>query len=161
DDAFNTAIMVRMTMSIDHSAYWSCRSMLIIQLERRFCYFRTDEWIDYDQSGVAFDDAHIGQIETSDLIDAFDNFEETIGHVELRNSPETWIDCVWRCFVEEGIGGEVPHSAPRILDVHKGQGADKSTLGIVEILFVREGEVRERCSVHFFCPRGRTFAHLG
>lgn len=61
------------------------------------------ERVDDDDAAGGFDDRHVGERETADLIDAVGDFEEAVDLVELRLPPQTGIDGGGRLLREERV----------------------------------------------------------
>jgi hypothetical protein len=67
-------------------------AMLPVEFQARAGAFDRGQRVDHDHAGLALDQGHVGEIETSDLIDAVADLEQAVVHVELRLPPEAWID---------------------------------------------------------------------
>ncbi|MNR13200.1 hypothetical protein D3C85_1295950 [compost metagenome] len=81
DDAFDAAIMVDMTVVVDHRQHRLFRAMRVVEIECGTRGFGGHQGVDDDESGLAFDDGHVGQVDAADLIEALRDLVQTVRHV--------------------------------------------------------------------------------
>src|SRR5262249_37468996 len=106
----HTAVVVNMTMAIDHCYDWLPRAMLEIKLDPDLGGLRRNERIDHDNTFLAFDDCHVRKVLIAHLVDAVGNLEQTTDIDQLRLPPKAWVNCIRRLFsfFDEGILLRIP-----------------------------------------------------
>ena len=101
--------MIHVAVGVDHCHDRLARPVLIIQVKSGLRGFLADQRIDQDKSGVAFDNRHVRQIEAAYLIDAIDNDEQPVEHIELSHAVQAGIDGVGRRLsLEKFVCRQVP-----------------------------------------------------
>ena len=121
-----------------------------IQLQRGGRGLGGDQRIDHDDSGVAFDEADVRQVEAADLIDALDHFVEALLGAQLALPPQAGMHRRRRVAADECVGVVVPHHATvGGLDDAWALSGNESPVGVVEV-----GGVVERQIVPMVAVRG-------
>jgi len=113
--------------------------MLVIEFEPGAGGLGADQGVNQDQTAVALDDRHVGQVHAANLVDAFAHLEQAGDVVQLRHAPQAGVDAGRRSVaVEEVVGHAVPHHlALGVLDA-AGEGLDQTAPGIREAGLVLE-----------------------
>ena len=139
DDAFDTAIVVGVTVGVDHRLHGFLGTVFVVKVEAGFGHFGCNQRVDNDQPIVRFDNGHVGEVETTNLIDLVGHFEQTVIQVQFCNAPQAGVHRVRRFAFDEVIGGQVPRCLTfGILDGHRHQRFDKAFFGVLKVLFIRK-----------------------
>ena len=115
-----------------------------VQRERRGRGLGGDQGIDHDDSGVAFDEADVRQVEAADLIDALDHLVEALLGAQPALPPQAGVYRCRRVTVQEPVNVVVPHhSSVGGLDDAGLERADESPVRVVEVRGVVERQVTQ------------------
>ncbi len=119
-----------------------------IQLQRGGRGLGGDQRIDHDDSGVAFDEADVRQVEATDLIDAVDHFVEALLGAQLALAPQAGMHRRRRVAGDERVGVVVPHHATvGRLDDARFERGNESPVGVVEVGGVVERQIGQLVAV--------------
>ncbi len=122
---------------------------------------RRDERIDHDHPGIAFDQGHIRQVQTANLVDPRGDLEQSLYRAQLRLPPQTRVHGGRAVFVQEGVPVAVPHHVSgRVLHHPRLERGDEAAPGIVEVLIVTERKSAHGTLILRF-DRSRNLAHTG
>ena len=145
--------MIDVTMRIDHGHHGLLRTMFVVELKCSLRDFSADQWINHDETAVAFDEGHVRQIEAAQLINALRHFVQTVGHVDTRLSPQAGVHGVGRgLFAQEFIALQRPRSATvGAQDGLVAKRFDQATLGVVKRLRVTHRQVGELRAIGGAC----------
>ncbi|MNI50257.1 hypothetical protein D3C73_1049080 [compost metagenome] len=76
DHTTNTAVMVDVTVGVDHCDHGFLRPMLIVKVECGLGSFRRNQRVKDGDAFLALDDGHVRQVVVAHLIDAIGDFEQ-------------------------------------------------------------------------------------
>ncbi|OQC72180.1 MAG: hypothetical protein BWX45_01013 [Deltaproteobacteria bacterium ADurb.Bin002] len=114
--------------------------------------FPAGERINHDPAGFAFDQRHVAEIKAAQLIDAVRNFEKSDPGIELRVTPQAWVDRRRRIALDKMKGGKVHQDrSVRRADLPMGL-CDQAALGVLKVLVLAEVELLRHSLV---CRYGR------
>ncbi len=140
--AEHTTEMVHMAVGVDDCDNRAVAAVRSIKRERGGRGLGADQRVDDDDPGVTFDEADVGQVESTDLIDPLDNFVEALLGAQLALPPQAGVYCVRRIAVQERVNIVVPHhSSVGRLDDAGFQRPDEAPIGVVEVRGVGEGQI--------------------
>ncbi len=77
-DAEDAAEMVCVAVGIDDCGDGPISAVFAVERQRRGGGFGRDQRVDHDDAGIALDEADVRQVETANLIDAFDHLVEAL-----------------------------------------------------------------------------------
>ena len=134
------APVIGVGVGVDHRCHRLAPAMLEVEFKPGTCTLSRGEGVDHDDTGVAFDQGHVGDVEAAYLIDARTDLEQAVVHVELRLPPQAWIDGGWRSVRgEKAVRLERPdHATLRIRDGCIGKCVDEAAACVLVILTVLE-----------------------
>src|SRR5215468_5619949 len=131
-------------MGVDDGDDGSSRTMLVVKVQRGLRGFHREKSIDHDQSGIAFQNGHVGKVDAPNLINPLDDLEQPVLMVELRLPPEAGIDRVgWRSFEERIIFLAPDHMPVRSGHKSVGQRSNEAARGILKVVLFVKRELRE------------------
>ena len=121
--------------------------------QRRGGALATGQRIHDDPSGLAFDQRHVSDVETAQLVDSVGYLEQTDLGIEDGVTPQTRIDG-WRClaFDELEVIEIDQHITICVEDLALGP-CDESTLGVFEVLLVFKVELLRKFFIDLQCSR--------
>src|SRR5438552_15810183 len=130
--------MVDVAMGEYDGRYRFVAQMLARKRQRRGRALATGQRIDDDPPGLAFDQRHVSDVETAQLVDSVGYLEQTDLSIEDGVTPQTWVDG-WRSLALDEL--EVIE-----IDQHIAIGVEhfslgprnESTLGVFKVLLVLE-----------------------
>src|SRR5882762_8502423 len=115
---------------------------------------RCSECVDDDETGRTLNDRHVRLRETANLINAVGDLEQSVGGVELRLAPKTWVYRRRRLVHEKRIAiwivrvgcccDESPHRVLEVLPIAKRQPRLDGPAGGCNIRFRELGLLRLR-----------------
>jgi hypothetical protein len=118
--------------------------MLIVQVQRGLGRFHREKGVDHDQSGIAFQNGHVGKVDAPNLINPLDDLEQAVLMVELRLPPEAGIDRVGRRSFEERIIFLAPdHTPVRFGHKRVGQRSNEAAGSVLKVVLFVKRELRE------------------
>lgn len=142
DDAANTAEVVAVGMRNDDGDDGPLAKLLIDEFKRGTCRFLDRQWIDHDPTCIALDEGYVREIEAANLIDARNNLEQAVLHVEQSLTLQGWVDAVELHPLKQEVPVvHVPgHIAFIIHDLTERRGSDEAALGFLKVPLVSEGQ---------------------
>src|SRR5690606_31459582 len=108
-DTLDATEMIDVTVGVDHPGYRTVTAMRPIQRQTRRSGLRGDQRIDDDHAGIALDERHVRQVETTHLVDAVTDLEQTLPRAESRLPPQARIHRRRAVAFEECVRIAVPH----------------------------------------------------
>ncbi|MCY1228838.1 hypothetical protein D9M72_411800 [compost metagenome] len=157
--------MVGVAMAVDHGPHWPFRTVTQVEVKRGTRRFAAGKGVDDDQSRIALDDRHVGQIKAAHLIDALGDLEQSVDQVQSRLPPQ----CRMRCrrghwLVKEGIVFKAPDQ-PAVLVTHFGirHRANESAPGVGLVAMILVWQPLQRLSIgrHRGCGCGTGWHRYG
>ncbi len=97
--------VVHVAVGINDGAH---RSVTAVQGQRGRRRLGADQRVDDDDTGVAFDEADVGQVQSAHLVDALDHLVKALLGAELRLTPQAGMHRRRGILVEEGVGIVIP-----------------------------------------------------
>src|SRR5256885_11542806 len=139
---------------------YDCRYRLVAQMlarkrQRRGRALATGQRIHDDPPGLAFDQRHVSDIETAQLVDSVGYLEQTDLSIEDGVTPQTWVDG-WRSLALDEL--EVIEIAQHIaigVESFSLAPGKKATLGLFTFLRHLRVRLTSSCSVSRNCRRTR------
>ena len=104
----NPTEVINMTMGKNHAGDIDWAKMLLGKVHGNAAGFQCGQGIHNNPTVVTFDQGHIGEIKTTQLIKALFNFKESANAVEFCLAPEAWINGVWGITFYKIIGCSIP-----------------------------------------------------
>ena len=136
--------MVHMAVCINHRHHRPLWPVLVIQGQRRSGHLGRRERVNDDQSGVTFQNGHVGQIHAANLVNTVTDLEQAGDHIEAGMSPQTGVHTVGRLLMsQETIGLQVPdRAAVGAQNTFGRQGCDQSPTRIVKRTVIVQGQMQ-------------------
>ena len=146
-DAQHAAEMVHVAVGVDHRDDGPVAAVRAVQLQRRGRHLGGDQRVDDDQTGVALDEADVGEVQAADLVDARHHLVETLLGGQHALPPQAGMHRWRRVAGDERVRVVIPHHPPvGGFDDAGRQRRDESPVGVGEI-----GGVVERQRVILVC----------
>jgi hypothetical protein len=141
DDTLDPAEMVGVAVAVDYGHDRLVRTMLQVQRQACSCRLGAGQRIDDDQAMVAFDDRHVGKVESAYLIDSIADLEQAVMKIEACLAPETRIRGLRRFLrLQKAVVGQAPHEAAELVaNVRIRQRCDKAALRLFFVDSVFDG----------------------
>jgi len=131
--------VVQVGVGVDDGGDGPVAPMPPVERDSRGCDLPGDQRVDDDDPVVAFDQRHVGHLETADLVDPVGHLIQAVLGGELGLPPQTGVNRVRAVAVQESPGVHVPdRPAVGRPDDHRLQRADETTVSIGEISTVAE-----------------------
>ncbi|MNI27713.1 hypothetical protein D3C73_814620 [compost metagenome] len=135
-------IMVNVAVAVDHGQHRALALFLVDEGQGCLGGVWRNEGVEDDPALVALDEGDVGEIETTDLIDAVGDLVQAVLHGKLGVAPQTGVDGIGGCLVQAYVGLvllQIPDNvALVILDGQGVRFGDEAPLGIGEVLLVVE-----------------------
>jgi len=135
------AEMINVRVCVNHRGNRFARAILEVQLKARSGGFNRQQRVEHDQPVVALNNGHVGQIQATNLINAFSDLEQTSNGIELAYTPQARVDGT-RCagLVEECVLAWIPDGLAICIADDTFIALDQTTLCHVEIATVGKGQ---------------------
>jgi hypothetical protein len=141
----HAAEMIEMAVGVDDRDHGPVTAMLAVQRQRRGGGLGRYQRVDDDDPGVAFDDAHVGQVIPADLVDPACHLEQALPGHQRGLAPQARVHRVRRVPGQEAaVGPVVPDHLARVVADNRVSGIDEPAFGGLEIGAVLE---RQPCTV--------------
>ena len=126
--------VIHVAVGVDHGHNGPVPAVLPIQGQCRGGGLGRDQRVDDDDAGIALNEADVGQVQSTYLIDALDDLIQTLFGGKLRLAPQTGVYRRRRIVSEERVGVVVPdHPAVGGFDDAGFQRAEEPAVGVVEV----------------------------
>ena len=145
DDAAHAAPVVGMRVRIDHGRdRKALADVLLEQLPRRANHFRGHQRVKHDPAGLAPDEGDVGEVETADLVDAWDHLVEPVVVVQYGLAEQRGMNAVeFLLFFQELKPLHVPGDVAGVRhDLEIFHGSNESFLLLLEISLVGKRQRR-------------------
>ena len=154
-DTEHATEMVDMAVGVDHRDDGALPAVCAIERQGGGRRLRGHQWVDDDDPGVALDEADVGQIQAAHLVDAFDDFVQTLLGAQLGLPPQARVHRGGWLAGEERVAVVVPDD-PTVggLDHTRTQCAEEPPVGVVEIGGVVERQGTLLLGMRGFDDRG-------
>ena len=142
DDAPHATKVVGVGMRVHDRDHRSLAELLVDELQRRPGGLLRGERIEDDPAGVALDEADVGEVEPTDLVDAGDDLVQAVGHVQDGLALQRGMDAVEVLpFQQEIVSAHVPGDVPGVgHDLLEARRSDEAAVVLREVVPVREGQ---------------------
>jgi hypothetical protein len=138
--AERAAEMVDVRMGVDQPRHRAVAAMRPVQPQRGGRGLPGDQRVDDDDTGRAFHQCHIGQVQAPDLVDARNHLVETLFRDQSRLAPETRMYRGRTGFPQERVRIVVPDDLTGgVAHDTRVEPGDPAPIGVGEIRGVREG----------------------
>lgn len=143
DEAFDTAEVVNVGMSVDDSLDGSVSAtVLLVECECSSAGLLRSEGVDDNDTLVALNDGCVGEVKPAHLVDRSGDMIQSIHASQLRLAPQTWVGRVWGVVLQEVVGIVVPHHIA--LSINDLVGVTETTspapFSVHKVLSVIEGQ---------------------
>ena len=138
----HTAEVIHVAVGVDHGHHRALTAVAAVEAERGRGRLGAHQRIDDDDAGIALDEGDVGQVQSANLVDAFDDLVETLLGGEHGLTPQARVNGVRCRTLEEPVGVVVPHHPPIGGGDHAGsQRTEESPVSVGEV----DGVVKRQC----------------